>query len=183
MGLSRASAKKKKVEQSLTSKGGKGRVSVRSIRVSDFEFIRDTSAHVGGYTIPPLYVLWMLSRNHREVCLIAESSRGQPIGYLLAMTTGLESRGLFIWQFASTFEGTRLRASKSIANRIRRIVVRQRIQRITFTAVPESGATKSIASLARQVLGRRLNAGPWLDKSVSRREREFYISTQRLGSR
>jgi hypothetical protein len=154
------------------------RVLVRSIRVSDFAFIRQVAAHVRGYTVPPTYVLWMLSKQHPEVCLIAESAPGHPLCYLLAMSTGRAPNTLFVWQFASTLEGTRLRAARNIANRIRRIVERQGTQRICFTAVPDSGTTRAIAALAQQVLGRTLHAGAPLPKSVSPREREFYITTK-----
>jgi hypothetical protein len=148
---------------------------VRPIRRSDFTFIRELSKRIEGYTVPPPYVLWMLRRFQGELCLIVEGPTHKPLGYMLATSGGIRSSEMFIWQLAATFEGRRLRVSVKLASHVRKLVKKHSIQRITFTAVPDSGATRSIASLANQVFGRTLTAGSRLPKSVAASEREFYF--------
>ena len=71
--------------------------------------------------------------------------------------------------------GMRLRAGTGLASHVRKFVKKHGIQRITFTAVPDSAATRSIASLAKQMFGRTLTTGARLPRSISSREREFYL--------
>src|SRR5258706_13912727 len=93
------------VKSSRTSRGSvlkngqrNAPVLVRPIRPSDFGFIRDMAATIEGYTVPPPYVLWMLGRLPGELCLIAEDRAQEPLGYMLAMSVGLQSNEVFIWQ-------------------------------------------------------------------------------------
>lgn len=150
-------------------------VLVRPMRLSDFEFVRDLSAKIDGYTVPPLYVLWMLREFHAELCLIAESSRKERLGYMLAMATGLNSRRLFIWQFASTFQGQRILAATSFAKQVQKLVKKYGIKELVFTAEPNSGATRSIRRLSKQIFERTPRPGSRLPRAISQREQEYYI--------
>jgi len=150
-------------------------VHVRPVRLSDFGFIRDLSATIDGYTVPPLYVLWMFRRFEVELCLIAESPTQELVGYMLAMSAGTHSNEIFIWQLATTFKGQRLRAGASLARHVRKLARKRAIQRITFTAVPDSAATRSIACLAKEAFGSTLSTGRRLPRSISVKEREFYL--------
>src|ERR1700676_806202 len=89
----------------LNDAKGNGPVLVRPIRLSDFRFIRGLSATIDGYTVPPPYVLWMLGRFQGELCLIAEDPNREPLGYMLAMSVGLGSSEIFIWQLVTNFRG------------------------------------------------------------------------------
>jgi hypothetical protein len=148
---------------------------VRPVRLSDFEFIRELSATIDGYTIPPLYILWMLTRFQGDLCFIAEDTSQEPLGYMLAMSAGIGSSEIFIWQFATNFRGQRLRAGTALASHVRRLVKKYGIERITFTAVPESAGTISITSLAKQMFGRTPKMGVPLPRSISATEHEFHL--------
>jgi hypothetical protein len=152
-----------------------GPVLVRPIRLGDFPFIQGLSATIDGYTVPPSYILWMLGRFQSELCLIAEDSAQEPLGYMLAMSAGLGSSGIFIWQLATNFRGQRLRAGSMLANHVRKLVKKHCIEQITFTAVPDSAGTRAIASLAKQMFGRTLTKGARLPRSISASECEFHL--------
>jgi len=150
-------------------------VSVRPMRFSDFEFIRDLTVKIDGYTVPPLYVLWMLRRFHGEFCLIAEGPRKERLGYMLAMVTGIPSRRVFIWQFASTFHGQRVQTATSFARHVHKLVKKHGIDELVFTAEPRSSGTRSIKRLSRLIFGCTPRAGSRLPKSISPREQEYHI--------
>jgi hypothetical protein len=152
-----------------------GLVLVRPVRLADFQFIRGLSSKISGYTVPPPYILWMLTRYQGELCLIAEDASREPLGYMLAMSTGFGSSEIFIWQLATDYRGQRLRAGTALASHVRRLVEKHGIERITFTAVPDSAGTKSIASLAKQMFGRTPKIGARLPGSISATEREFHL--------
>jgi hypothetical protein len=152
-----------------------GLVLVRPVKLPDFQFIRGLSSTIGGYTVPPPYILWMLTRFQGELCLMAEDAAREPLGYMLAMTAGIGSTEIFIWQLATNYRGQRLRAGTALASHVRRLVKKYGIERITFTAVPDSVGTLSIASLAKQMFGRTPRMGARLPRSVSASEREFQL--------
>jgi hypothetical protein len=152
-----------------------GLILVRQIRLSDFQFIRGLSSTIAGYTVPPPYILWMLTRFQGELCLLAEDASREPLGYMLATSAGIGSTEIFIWQLATNFRGRRLRAGTALASHVRRLVKKHGIERITFTAVPDSVGTISIASLAKQMFGRTPKMGASLPGRISSTEREFHL--------
>jgi hypothetical protein len=152
-----------------------GLVLVRPVRLSDFEFIRGLSSTINGYTVPPPYILWMFMRFQGELCLIAEDACQEPLGYTLATSAGIGSTEIFIWQLATNYRGQRLRAGTALASHVRKLVKKHGIERITFTAVPDSAGTISIASLAKQMFGRAPRMGARLPRSISATEREFHL--------
>ncbi len=173
----KAAVKSSRTRHGSVLKNGQKNASVlvRPIRLADFEFIRDLSSTIEGYTVPPPYVLWMFRRFQRELCLIAEGPTREPLGYMLAMSAGVHSNEIFIWQLATTFKGQRLRTSSSLASHVRELVRKRGIRRITFTAVLDSAAMRSIASLAYEMFGRRQATGARLPRSISANEREFHL--------
>jgi hypothetical protein len=118
----------------------------------------------------------MLHRFQGQLCLIAEDLAKEPLAYMLAISVGLKSGEIFVWQFASNFRGQRLGASISLASYIRKLVKKHGIERITFTAVPDSPSAISIASLADQMFGRSPTKGARLPKFCAS-EREFHLLT------
>src|SRR6185437_8623680 len=46
------------------------KISVRSLEVRDFSFVRELSSSQPNFTIPPPYVLWLLTRISPELCLV-----------------------------------------------------------------------------------------------------------------
>jgi hypothetical protein len=162
-------------DSGLKNAKGTSPVRVRAIRLSDFQFIRGLSATIQGYTVPPPYILWMLTRFQGELCLIAEDASQEPLGYMLAMSDGIASSEIFIWQWATNYRGQRVRAGNALASHVRKLVKKHGIERITFTAVPDSAGTKAIASLAKQTFAHPPRIGARLPRSISATEHEFHL--------
>src|SRR5437660_11968394 len=92
-------------DSGLNNAKGTRAVRVRAISLADFKFIRRLSATIQGYTVPPPYILWMLMRFQGDLCLIVEDGSQEPLGYMLAMSAGIASSEIFIWQFATNYRG------------------------------------------------------------------------------
>jgi hypothetical protein len=150
-------------------------VFVRPVRLSDFQFIQSLSSTIDGYTVPPPYILWMFTRFQGELCLLAEDASREPLGYMLATSAGIGSTEVFIWQLATNYRGQRLRAGTALASYVRRLVRKHGIERIAFTAVPDSLGAISIAHLAKRMFDRTPKMGGRLPGSISATEREFHI--------
>lgn len=154
-------------------------VSVRAMQASDFEFVRGLAAEITGYTVPPDYVLWMLTRCCPELCAIAELPVVGGIAYVLGTVMSQATPEIFIWQFASSATGLRHRAPVSLAIYVHSIVIKRGIQRIHFTAQPGSRALTNIESLARACFGTTANESDPLPASVSRGEQEYYLEIRK----
>lgn len=166
----------RKAEANVSGNANEARaIRVRAIRLSDFQFIRELSATIYGYTVPPPYILWMLKRFHGTLCLIAEDESKNRLGYMLGMNVGIASNEIFIWQWATNYRGQRLRAANALAGHIRKLVKKYSIERITFTALPNSPSTKAVASLAKQMFGHTPKVGARIPRLISATEREFHL--------
>jgi hypothetical protein len=125
-------------------------VRVRRIKHSDFVFVRTLASQTQGYTVPPDYVLWMLTRFHSDFCSVAKEVGGERVGYLLAMRTALEDT-IFVWQFVATFRGQRLQAARELVKHLKAVAQEHRIRQIVFTCVPRSPAERLVRSVATRI--------------------------------
>jgi hypothetical protein len=126
------------------------RVRVRPIKHSDFVFVRTLASQTQGYTVPPDYVLWMLTRFHGDFCSVAKEVGGNNVGYLLAMQTAVKDT-IFVWQFVATFRGQRLQAAKELVKHLKAVAQEHKIRQILFTCVPRSPAERLVRSVAKRV--------------------------------
>jgi hypothetical protein len=129
-----------------------GRVLVRPIKQSDFVFVRTLASQTQGYTVPPDYVLWMLTRFHGDFCSVAKEAGGSRVGYLLAMQTAVKDT-IVVWQFVSTFAGRRVLAARELAKNLKVVAQENRIRQIIFTCVPRSAAERLVRSVVKKVFG------------------------------
>jgi len=100
----------------------------------------------------------MLTRFQCELCLLAEDASREPLGYMLQPVRELGQQ-IFIWQLATNYRGQRLRAGTALASHVRRLVKKHGIERIAFTAVPDSVGAISIAHLAKKMFDRTPKMG------------------------
>src|SRR3954466_3417642 len=97
---------------------------VRPMERSDFSFIRKLASTIPNYTVPPLYILWMFSTFQKRLCAVAHCVGHGDVGYLLGMRGEVRSGAMFVWQFACTFEGQRLRAPELLAKHLKKYAQR-----------------------------------------------------------
>ena len=124
---------------------------VRPITIEDFQFVRDLAAEQQNFTIPPPYVLWLLSRVEGQVCLIATSVSGVPLGYLLAVRVEVPSHSVFVWQLASINGRPGVDAATSLLLNLRNYAKCRRVERIVFSAIPESASFRVIKKHCQDV--------------------------------
>ncbi len=109
-------------------------INVRRLEFGDFAFVRSLAAEQPNFTIPPPYVLWLLLKIRKNVCLVAEDQRVGPLAYLLAIPD--EPPGsLYVWQLAASANGKRLGATPHLLLELRRINRDMRIHRTSCMLV------------------------------------------------
>src|SRR6185437_16656357 len=83
-------------------------ICVRPIKESDFSFIRRIASKQTHFTMPPLFVLWLLKRTNSRNCMVAEHLKFGPVAYLLSiLVCERRQRVLYIWQLAASARGVR----------------------------------------------------------------------------
>ncbi len=174
-GKQRKATPRQGYRRAVVSPTKKPSIFVRPIEVSDFDFIRTLASKIEGYTIPPPYVLWMFSRFQMDFCAVAQENDGCQLGYLLAMSGLPHPATAFVWQFACTFRGQRLQASRKLAKHLKTAVEKHGIGKILFTTVPRSAADRSVAAVAKKVFHALPRPGPKMPKSVSSDECEYCV--------
>src|SRR6266567_2192590 len=111
-------------------------IHVRSLEIGDFAFVQDLASKQPTFTVPPIYVLWLMLRIKGAICLIAEHSNGDPAAYLIAVPVEGPAESLFIWQLASSKDSQQQRATMAVLMELRNTVLNLGIERIMFSAVP-----------------------------------------------
>jgi len=97
-------------------------IRVRPLKVSDFTFIRRIASKRVGFTVPPLYVLWLLSRTNLRNCMVVEHVKFGPVAYLLSiLVCKRRKKLLYIWQLAGSRQGVRTGAIDSALLGVRRL--------------------------------------------------------------
>jgi len=143
------------------------------MKVADFPFVRKIAAEHPSFTIPPLYVLWLLLKVRKSVCLITELNGVGPVGYLIAVP--VEPAGsLFVWQLAVTNPVPKDTAVLSLLEELRNAARRMRVRRISFSTLPKSAAYRSVRRYAR-VFGVGLTESEALPSLVAPNEREYWV--------
>ena len=149
---------------------------VRPLVPDDFEFVQSLAAASDGYSVCPPYLLWMLSRLHGHFCAVAVAPDQSRLGYLLAMSASNPADAVFVWQLAVTFRGRRLKAQDHLASYLKEATRARGTRRILFTSVPNSGAERSVSSLAKRIFSATPKMTHRLPESVSKQEREYSVS-------
>jgi|SRR5208337_5326047 len=147
-------------------------LSVRPATALDAEFICKLASSVEGYTVPTPYVLWMLTRFHKDWSAVAEEGRKQ-LGYMLAFPAS--DATVFVWQFACTFRGQRLHAPDALASHLKRMTAEGGFRQIIFTTVPQSAAERAVRSIVRRVFKASIQKITGLPEQVPGEEWEYVL--------
>jgi hypothetical protein len=151
-------------------------IRVRPLKVSDFGFIRRLASKQANFTVPPLFVLWLLKQTNSPSCMVAEHVRVGPVAYLLSLP--VSKRGgkvLYVWQLAASAGGRRTGAIDMLLLRLRAFVRRMRVRSLLFTAIPDSPEFRAIRRYAYTLSAGRPRSHRELPSMVSRNEHEFTI--------
>jgi hypothetical protein len=151
-------------------------IRVRPLEVSDFRFIRRLASKKANFTVPPPYVLWLLKQTNSPSCMVAEHANLGPVGYLLSLLVGTP-RGnvLYVWQLAASKSGLSEGGIHELLLALRSFMRRKRVQRVFFTAIPQSPELRAIRRYAYSLFGSALRSKQILPTSVSRSEHEFVV--------
>ena len=151
-------------------------IRVRPIKVSDFAFIRRVASKQTYFTVPPLFVLWLLKRTNSRNCIVAEHSTFGPVAYLLSiLVSERRQKVLYIWQLAASTRGVCTGAIDETLLALRGFVRRTGVNRLFLTVDPASPEYRAIRRYAYSLFGSRLTNGPVLPKSISLTEREYMV--------
>lgn len=127
-------------------------IHVRSLELADFTFVRDLASKQPNFTVPPSYVLWLLSRVKGAICLVAEQSDLGPVGYLLAGPIEATKESLFVWQLATTENPSREQTSLVLLGSLKDIAATKAVQTIAFSARPRSAAYRLISQYTNKLV-------------------------------
>jgi hypothetical protein len=154
-------------------------IRVRPLRVSDFAFIRRLASKKRNFTVPPPYVLWLLTQTNSPSCIVAEQSRLGLVGYLLSLLVSTpKGKVLYVWQLAASKNGLSAGAIHELLLTLRSFMRRTRVRRVFFTAIPKSPELRAIRRYAYSLFGADLRSQRILPASVSRGEREFMVKVK-----
>jgi hypothetical protein len=154
-------------------------IRVRPLKVSDFGFIRRLASKKTNFTVPPLYVLWLLKQTNSRSCMVAEHVKLGPVAYLLSVPVCKpQNNVLYIWQLAASANGQRTGAIDVLLLRLRVFVRRMRIRSLRFTAIPNSPEFRAIRRYAYTLSAKAPRSNQGLPLMVSRNEREFTIAVE-----
>jgi hypothetical protein len=114
------------------------------MRISDFESIRKIAAEQQNFTIPPLYVLWLLQRIKGDICLVAETGGGALQAYLLAVPVDNSASSILVWQLASTAPLAQSTAVNTLIDFFDGLCKAAHVELLFFTAVPDSSTFRTL---------------------------------------
>jgi hypothetical protein len=149
-------------------------IRARPLKVTDFAFIRRVASRQGDFTVPPLYVLWLLKRTNRGSCIVVEHPNFGPIAYLLSIQTDRD-RVLYVWQLAASKRGVQTGAIQIALVALRRFVRRVGVQKLLFTMNPNSPEFRAVRRFVYSLFGARVGRGRLLPGCISRHEREYAV--------
>jgi hypothetical protein len=151
-------------------------IHVRPLEVADFGFVRSLASKQSNFTVPPLYVLWLLLRIKGSICLVADNNKYGPVAYLLAVPIEDAQKAIFVWQLASSQGQYREMPTLALLTELRRIVHRLRIRRVHFTSAPGSARHRAVRRNALRVFSAVPRMVSNLPASIDPDESEFLLN-------
>ena len=158
-------------------------IHVRRLEIGDFNFVRELASRQPGFTVPPVYVLWLMLKVKGAVSLVAEHSSDGLLGYLIAVPLEGPSNSMFIWQLAVSKGPRRPKATMALLTEFRRMMKRLSIRNIFFSSVPHSAVLRVIRGYARRVFSSEPNALNSLPPGVNSEESEFLLNLRGIRRR
>jgi hypothetical protein len=151
-------------------------IRVRPLRVSDFKFVRRLASKQRNFTVPPLYILWLLTRMNARSCMVAEYDKVGPLAYLVSfLVNSPRGKVLYVWQMAASKAGLQLGAIDLLLLKLRAFMRQSHIQRVFFTADPKSSEFRAIRRYAYALFDSVPRSQQILPTLVSRNERQFVM--------
>jgi len=151
-------------------------IHVRPLEIGDFEFVRNLASKQPTFTVPPVYVLWLILRIKGAVCIIAEHSQDGPLAYLLAVPVEGPGNSIFIWQLAATEGRQRTKATISLLTALRETMICRNIDNVLFSSIPNSAVHRLIRRYARDLGPLVPRVLSTLPRSVDSKESEFLLN-------
>jgi hypothetical protein len=151
-------------------------IHVRPLEIGDFEFVRDLASQQRGFTIPPVYVLWLLLRIKGSICLAAEHSTKGQLAYLLSVPMQAPKHSVFVWQLAAISGPDGSKATQALLIEFRKRIKKFSTRNIFFSTVPRSAAFRAIRRCALSVFSQVPGEMNRLPFSVAPKETEFLLN-------
>lgn len=150
-------------------------IHVRPLEIGDFDFVRNLASKQPNFTVPPVYVLWLMLRIEGAICLVAEhSSKGQ-LGYLLSVPVKGPRRSIFVWQLAVQSDSADTNPAIALLSEFRREITQSSIHDVLFSTVPQSAAFRTIRRYALKVFSSVPQRTSALPTTVAATESEFLL--------
>lgn len=150
-------------------------IHVRALEVGDFDFVRGLASGQPNFTVPPVYVLWLMLRIKGAVSLVAEHNSEGLLGYLIAVPIDGPKNSMFVWQLAASEGSNRSDATLAILMEFRRIVKEHLIESVLFSAVPGSSLFRTLRGYAQKVFSSAPTSLHSLPPVVNALESEFLL--------
>ncbi len=129
-------------------------VHVRPLQLSDFTFVRQLAAEQPNFTIPPMYVLWLLIKVRPDLCVVAETDTHETVGYMLALPINQTPRSIYVWQLAHRRHSTRTSVALPLLRHLKGVAKKLRTTRLIFSTRRESAAFRAIRRNATTIFGK-----------------------------
>ena len=126
------------------------KITVRPLEVRDFSFVRELAASQPNFTIPPPYVLWLLTRIGPELCLIAERPDKEAVGYLLAVPITNPPKSLYIWQLVARRTRHSQRTVVELIHCLKARVKGRKFNDLIFSAQENTTTFRALKRLVRK---------------------------------
>jgi hypothetical protein len=154
-------------------------IHVRPLEIGDFGFLRDLASKQPNFTVPSVYILWLLLRIKGAICLVGEESSQGPLAYLIAVPVEAPKESLFVWQLAVEGDyGASEEATLAILSKLKNLAHARGIQSIAFSMEPHSAAFRLISRYAHSLVHRRPLLISPLPSGVALNESEYQIDLE-----
>jgi hypothetical protein len=151
-------------------------IHVRPLEIGDFDFVRELASKQRNFTVPPVYVLWLMLRIKGAICLVAEHSARGLLGYLIAVPIEAPTDSMFVWQFAVLKGHGRAKAALAILIEFRKILTDLSIRNLSFSSAPHSAVFRTLRGYARRVFAAVPQSLSVLPPGVNAEESEFLLN-------
>jgi hypothetical protein len=149
-------------------------IHVRSLEIGDFNFVRELASKQRNFTVPPVYVLWLIIRIKGSACFIAERSDQGQVAYVLAVPVDGPEESLFVWQLAA-LAGVRQESTLALLGALRDFASARNVRTIAFSMEPHSAEYRLISRYTNKLAAKTPRLTSPLPPIVAAGESEYII--------
>jgi hypothetical protein len=150
-------------------------IHVRPLELADFDFVQALASKQPNFTVPPVYVLWLMLRIKGAICLAAEHNDKGLTGYLLAVPVEGSQASIFVWQLAASNQMTQ-KSVLAILAEFRKKIIESHIETVLFSGVPDSPRFRAIRQYSWQIFEVMPHEANILPSLVAIDESEFVVN-------